>query len=257
MRLSPRHPRYRSLLVRAALADSMRSGLVAPEGLIAHGRGEAFDYFLGERTTRSARSAERTAARWLWAAKRPVVSVNGNVAALAAPEIARLSRILPRMGVEVNLFHRTPARALQLARALQGAGVDRVLGIRPTARIPGLPSDRAWVDRAGIYRADVCLVPLEDGDRTAALRARGQKVISIDLNPLSRTSQTADLPVVDELVRALRHIADDLGDLARREERRPPPRFDAGAARAAAIRAMVRRLSLEAGVHRPYGRARH
>jgi 4-phosphopantoate--beta-alanine ligase len=233
----------------------MRSGLVVPEGLIAHGRGEAFDYFLGERTTPSARKAERAAARWLWTAELPVVSVNGNVAAVAAREIARLSRVLPRIGIEVNLFHRTPARALAVARALRAAGVDRVLGIRPTARIPRLPSDRAGVDRAGIYVADVCLIPLEDGDRTAALRARGQKVISIDLNPLSRTSQTADLPVVDELRRALGHIADDLEELARHRDRGRASPFDAGAARAAAIRAMMRRLSREARTPRPRGQA--
>ncbi|EQD37480.1 protein containing DUF137, partial [mine drainage metagenome] len=74
--------------------------------------------------------------------------------------------------------------------------------------MPGLPSDRARVDRAGIYVADVCVVPLEDGDRTEALRALGKRVISIDLNPLSRTSRTADLPIVDELVRALDRLAD-------------------------------------------------
>lgn len=250
MRLSPRHPRYRSLVVRATLAEAMRTGLVVPEGLIAHGRGEAFDYFLGERTTASARRAERAAARWLWAASRPVLSVNGNVAALAANEVARLVRTFPRLAVEVNLFHRTPTRARQVARALRRAGVPRVLGVRPGARIPGLPSDRAWVDREGILRADVCLVPLEDGDRTAALRRRGQTVISIDLNPLSRTSRTADLPIVDEVRRALGHLADDLAELARRGARRRAPRFDGPAALADAVRVMDRRL-LRAARRRP------
>jgi 4-phosphopantoate---beta-alanine ligase len=243
MRLSRRHPRYRSLRVRASLADSMRRGLIVPEGLIAHGRGEAFDYFLGERTTPSARRAERTAARWIWAAEWPVLSVNGNVAALAAKEVARLARADPRLRVEVNLFHRTPARARAIARVLRSAGVPRVLGVRPTARIPGLPSDRSRVDVNGIYRADVCLVPLEDGDRAGALRARGQRVIAIDLNPLSRTSQSADLPIVDELTRALGHIAEDLEELARRGKRLPAVRFDPNRARADAIGAMNRRLS--------------
>ncbi|MGA7862171.1 MAG: hypothetical protein WCB19_10015, partial [Thermoplasmata archaeon] len=67
-RLSPSHPRYRSLLARARLAEELRSGLVVPEGLIAQGRAEAFDYFLGERTTPSARRAIRRAAEWLVAA---------------------------------------------------------------------------------------------------------------------------------------------------------------------------------------------
>jgi len=207
MRLSPRHPRYRSLVVRARLADAARAGVVVPEGLIAQGRGEAFDYLLGERTTPGARRAARAAADWLRSARRPVVSVNGNVAALAADRIARLARALPGLAVEINLFHWTPGRAARIARVLRRAGVRRVLGIRPNTRIPGLPSDRARVDRRGIYAADVCLVPLEDGDRTAALRALGKRVIAIDLNPLSRTSRTADLPIVDELTRALDGIA--------------------------------------------------
>jgi 4-phosphopantoate---beta-alanine ligase len=209
-RLSPQHPRYRSLRVRAALADSLRRGVVVPEGLIAHGRGEAFDYLLGERTTPSARAAERTAAQWLLAARRPVVSVNGNVAALDAGGIARLARARPGLAVEVNLFHRTPRRARAIARVLRAAGVSEVLGVVPTAHLPGLPSDRSRVDARGIAAADVCLVPLEDGDRAGALRALGKRVIAIDLNPLSRTARTADLPIVDELSRALLHIAEEL-----------------------------------------------
>jgi 4-phosphopantoate---beta-alanine ligase len=210
MRLSPRHPRYASLRVRASLGKASRSALVVPEGLIAHGRGEAFDYLLGERTNPSAREAERLAADWLRAARCPVISVNGNVAALAAREVARLARRRPGLGVEVNLFHRSPARVRAVARALRRAGVRSVLGTHPNARIPHLPSDRAWVDRKGIYAADVCLIPLEDGDRTEALRALGKRVISVDLNPLSRTSQRANLPVVDDLRRALEHVAEDV-----------------------------------------------
>jgi len=206
MHLSPRHPRYASLRVRARLARAHRQGLVVAEGLIAQGRGEAFDYLLGERTSPSARRAERVAADWLLAARHPVVSVNGNVAALAAAEVSALARAVPGLLVEVNLFHRTGPRARAVARVLEAAGVRNVRGVRPTATIPGLPSDRARVDRRGILRADVCLVPLEDGDRAEALRALGKRVISVDLNPLSRTSRAADLPIVDELQRALRGI---------------------------------------------------
>ncbi len=246
MRLSRRHPRYESLRVRAALADASRAGLVVPEGLIAHGRGEAFDYLLGERTSRDARLAERVAAGWLLTARRPVVSVNGNVAALAAREVARLARAVPGLGVEVNLFHRTPARARAVARALRAAGVRRVLGVRPTGRIPGLPSDRSWVDALGILVADVVLVPLEDGDRAGALRALGKRVIAIDLNPLSRTSLTADLPIVDELTRALRGIAEEAR--AVRRSGRPPRRraIRADVLRARALRTIGRRLTTAA-----------
>jgi 4-phosphopantoate--beta-alanine ligase len=247
MRLSRRHPRYRSLLVRVRLSAAHRAGVVVPEGLIAHGRGEAFDYLLGERTIPSARRAERTAAEWLLAARRPVLSVNGNVAALAAPEVAAVARAVPGLAVEVNLFHRTPERARRIAAVLRRAGVRRVLGVRPTARIRGLPSDRALVDRRGIFAADVCLVPLEDGDRAEALVARGLRVISIDLNPLSRTSRRADLPIVDELTRALRGIAVAAERIRRR---RAPPRirpFPAARARAEALRTIERRLSRAAG----------
>jgi 4-phosphopantoate--beta-alanine ligase len=243
MRLSRSHPRYASLRLRAHLAEMARTGLVAPEGLIAHGRGETFDYLLGERTNPGARAAEREAAKWLRSARHPVLSVNGNVAALAAAEVARVARACPGLSVEVNLFHRTPARARAVADALRAAGVAGVLGVRPDARIPGLPSDRARVDRRGILVADLCVVPLEDGDRTEALRALGKKVISIDLNPLSRTSQTADLPIVDELRRALAHIADDL------ERGRPPertgrfPPFDRRTALADALGRIGRNLT--------------
>jgi 4-phosphopantoate--beta-alanine ligase len=231
--------------VRAALAASARDGLVVPEGLIAHGRGEAFDYLLGEATTPSARRAERVAASWLVRARRPVLSVNGNVAALAAREVATLAKAIPHLRVEVNLFHRTPARARRIARVLRAAGVPEVLGVRPTARIPGLPSDRAHVDREGIWRADVCLVPLEDGDRAEALRALGKRVISIDLNPLSRTSRMADLPIVDELTRALAHIAKDAG------QRAPPPTVERSALLRAAHRTIARHLRKAAGARRP------
>ena len=248
MRLSPRHPRYASLRVRARLADAHRHGLVVPEGLIAQGRGEAFDYLLGERTSPSARRAERVAAEWLRAARHPVVSVNGNVAALAASEVAALARAVPGLAVEVNLFHRTEARVAAVAQALRSAGVPRVLGVRPTATIPRLPSDRARVDRNGIYRADVCLVPLEDGDRAEALRALGKHVISIDLNPLSRTSRAADLPIVDEVGRALREIARAAQRAGRTPARLRP--FDRRAALADALETIARALS-RAAVRRP------
>ena len=256
-RISRAHPRYESLVTRARLADAARDGIVVPEGLIAHGRGEAFDYFLGERSTASARAAERMAAAWLLAARRPVLSVNGNVAALAAREVARLARAIPTLGVEVNLFHRTHARAKAIARALTEAGVLEVLGIRPTATIPHLPSDRARVDRRGIAAADVCLVPLEDGDRAEALRRLGKKVISIDLNPLSRTSLVADLPIIDELRRALRRIADAVPIERPRAIAGVFPPFPAGTALAEARARMAVGLTRagRAGPRRPRARS--
>jgi len=243
MRLSRRHPRYESLRVRARLAKACRGGLVVPEGLIAQGRGEAFDYLLGERSSASARRAARAAAEWLLAARRPVLSVNGNVAALASREVAALQRAIPGLGVEVNLFHRTPERVRAVAGVLRGSGVRDVLGERPTARIAHLPSDRARVDSRGIARADVCLVPLEDGDRAQALRRAGKRVISIDLNPLSRTSQSADVPIVDELSRALRTIAASARGRRGRPRSGVFPAFDAARALADALATIDRRLT--------------
>ena len=250
-RLSPRHPRYRSLRTRAGLARAAGRGLVAPEGLMAHGRGEAFDYFLGERTIPSAHRAIRAAARWLANARHPVVSVNGNVAALAARPVAALSRSRPGLAVEVNLFHRTPARARAIADVLRAAGVRRVLGVFPTAHLPGLPSDRAAVDRHGIWQADVCLVPLEDGDRAEALQALGKRVISIDLNPLGRTSQHADIPIVDELTRTLARLAVEVRAAMPRARAGWFPRFDRSGALADALAAMRDGLSQAAARPRP------
>lgn len=194
------HPRYRSLVARERIAEGARAGIVAFEGLSAHGRGEAFDYLLGETTTASARRAEETAAALLMRADRPVISVNGNTAALAAEAIADLQRASGAL-VEVNLFHRTEERIAAITSLLEAAGVDVLQG--EAERLLPLSHDRALCLREGIFSADVVLVPLEDGDRCQALVAMNKTVIAIDLNPLSRTARTATLTVVDELTRAL------------------------------------------------------
>ena len=205
MKIPRSHPRYASLVRRERLVKAWRNGLVVPEGLIAHGRGEAFDYLLGEESTAPALVAEKAAAARLLQAHRPVISVNGNVAGLAPREVVRLARETSAR-LEVNLFHRTEARVARIVRVLKAAGARDVLGPRPDARIPGLESKRALCHREGLFAADVVLVPLEDGDRTEALVRMEKTVISIDLNPLSRTSRQATVPIVDELTRALLNI---------------------------------------------------
>ncbi|HDR73248.1 MAG TPA: phosphopantothenate/pantothenate synthetase [Methanoculleus sp.] len=194
------HPRYRSLVARERLAECARAGIVALEGLGAHGRGEAFDYLLGEATTASARRAEETAAAMLMHAAHPVISVNGNTAALAAGAVADLQRASGAL-VEVNLFHRTEERMEAITALLAAAGAAVLHG--EAERLLPLSHDRALCLREGIVAADVVLVPLEDGDRCEALVAMGKTVIAIDLNPLSRTARAATLTVVDELTRAL------------------------------------------------------
>ena len=89
---------------------------------------------------------------------------------------------------------------------MEGQGAGEVLGREPDARIPGLTSDRALCVREGIYDSDVILVPIEDGDRAEALADMGKIVISIDLNPLSRTSKAAAVPISDEITRALKNM---------------------------------------------------
>jgi 4-phosphopantoate--beta-alanine ligase len=177
--------------------------MVTPEGLAAHGRGEAFDYLIGERTTESALLAERIAAAMLLSSRSPVISVNGNTAALAAGAVAELQEA-SRARVEVNLFHRTEERVGKITRLLESAGVE-VLSGRAEPLLP-LSHARALCLREGIFAADTVLVPLEDGDRCAALVSLGKRVIAIDLNPLSRTARAATLTVVDELTRALPNI---------------------------------------------------
>lgn len=199
------HPRAASLRVRERMKAAVAAGLVHPTGLIAHGRGEALDYLLGEQTPPEALEAIHEAARLLRAAKRPVLSVNGNVVALAAAECDAIARAWPSITLEVNLFHRTEERVARLVAALERAGAIQgtVLGARPDFRIPGLASDRAKCCKAGLGLADVVLVPLEDGDRCQALKRMGKTVVTIDLNPLSRTARTADVTIVDEVTRAL------------------------------------------------------
>lgn len=212
----PTHPRAESLRIRERLVDGFRAGLVVPEGLAAHGRGEAFDYILGERTIKFAHRAIEAAVAELLLAERPVISVNGNVAALVPEEIVGLSKAVGA-GIEVNLFHGSAKRELIIAKHLRKHGAENVLGvgIKFAKRIPEVYSDRRKVDRRGIAAADVVLVPLEDGDRTEALRKLGKRVIAIDLNPMSRTAEAASVTIVDNVVRALPLMAELARQLSR------------------------------------------
>jgi len=199
------HPRYHSLVTRERMAEAARSGVVALEGLTAHGRGEAFDYLLGEKTSASAAEAELVAAALLKTATHPVISVNGNTAALCAKAIAALQQASGAV-VEVNLFHRTDERVAAITRILDDAGCQVIDG--PVERFIPLDHDRGLCHAEGMASADLILVPLEDGDRAEALVAMGKKVIAIDLNPLSRTARTATLPIIDEVTRAVPAITD-------------------------------------------------
>ncbi len=84
------HPRASSLKIREMLVDGLRNGLVVEEGLIAHGRGETFDYLIGEKTTPSAIMAINTAPALLLTSSHPIISVNGNIAELCGKEIIEI-----------------------------------------------------------------------------------------------------------------------------------------------------------------------
>jgi 4-phosphopantoate--beta-alanine ligase len=214
MQVSKDHPRYRSLAVREILSDMVKDGIVAPSGLIAHGRGEAFDYLLGEETSESARCAEKVAVAQLLEARNPIISVNGNVAALTGKDIVTFSELVEAK-IEVNLFHRSAERVEKVVSYLESIGAKKVLGRHPDAIIPGIASDRAKCMKEGIFSADVVFVPLEDGDRAEALVQLGKKVIAIDLNPLSRTARVAQVTIVDEVTRAIPNMIAMVPELSR------------------------------------------
>jgi len=211
------HPRHDSLVTRHRIEAGVDKGITSRQGLIAQGRGEAFDYLLGEETIPSADEAERTAAAALLLAERPVLSVNGNVAALVPGEMVELADTVGA-ALEVNLFNRTPERMQAIVGHLEAHGATDVKGLAADARIPGLDHERATVDADGIYDADVVLVPLEDGDRAEALGAMGKTEIVIDLNPLSRSAQVATIPIVDNLIRAIPRMTEHARALADRDE---------------------------------------
>jgi 4-phosphopantoate--beta-alanine ligase len=146
-------------------------------------------------------------------AKKPALSVNGNVAALVPNEMVTLSNEL-KAPLEINLFHRTEERVAKISELLRNLGAEWILGENPDIILPGLNHARSKATRGGIFDADVVLIPLEDGDRCEALVKMGKKVIAIDLNPLSRTARTAKLTIVDNIVRAMPNLIFSIRELS-------------------------------------------
>ena len=219
--LIPRsHPRAKSLLIRKKLVEGFDNGLVAKEGLLAQGRGEAFDYLLGEKTGKPALHAIKAAAAQLLVAKMPVISVNGNIAALCPKQVVKLSKQI-NAKLEVNLFYTNEKRKKAIIKTLKENGADEILGSKTSSsrKLSGIDSARRIVDKDGVFVADVVLVPLEDGDRTMALRKAGKTVITFDLNPLSRTSQTANITIVDNVTRAIDLLINELKKLSKNDKK--------------------------------------
>ncbi len=206
----PSHPRYQSLLLRHRLEEAEKLGMLAGSAMIAHGRGEAYDYLLGEQTIPSAHEATLHALKALSNAERPVISLNGNAVALAGEQLLVLAQQL-NCPVEINIFYRTHERMSALLGRLESIKNERsidveILGAEPNARIPGLKGPRAKCTKEGIIDSDTILVPLEDGDRCEALVAMGKTVIVIDLNPLSRSAKMGTITIVDELTRVVENM---------------------------------------------------
>ena len=195
------HPRYASLKTREAIAKGVDKGITSIHGLIAHGRGEAFDYLISEKTNDFAKKAINAAAAMLLLANNPVISVNGNCAALVPKEIVLLSKAVPAK-LEVNIFHASKKREKSIKTHLMSYGADDVL-LPDFEYLKIIEHNRRFANKKGIAKADLVFVPLEDGDRCLALKKAGKKIITIDLNPLSRTARAADITIVDNIGRCL------------------------------------------------------
>ena len=201
----PSHPRYHSLWLRHKLELAQNAGMLANSAMIAHGRGEAFDYLLGEKTTDSARHATKIAAAIMQNATKPIICMNGNTTALAADAMLQIANHL-QCPIEINIFYRTSERMKAMINYLTERKDEldldvEILGGLPDYSIPGLKGPRASCCWNGIGESDVVFVPLEDGDRCEALTKMGKFVIVVDLNPLSRSAQKASLTIIDEITR--------------------------------------------------------
>ena len=217
------HPRYLSLALRDTIVAGVEQGITSIHGLIAHGRGEAFDYLIGEATQPFATEAIHAAAAMLRLAEHPVISVNGNVAALAPEALIELGQVL-NAPLEVNIFHTETGREKRIREHLlkhkarletspAKEGVENppdVLMPTTDAQLSYIDSNRKFVHPDGIFKADVVFVPLEDGDRCEALRKMGKAVVTVDLNPMSRTAKQASITIVDNVVRALPLICEEI-----------------------------------------------
>ncbi len=198
------HPRYESLLLREKVKNAFLEGYLADSGMIAHGRGETFDYLIGEKTVDSAYKAICAAVASILLAEHSVISVNGNTTALAIDEVIELARETDS-DIEINLFYRTEERVDKITDLFKDHGYPEILGTNydDLYYFDKINNPRATASKKGIYNADIILVPLEDGDRAELLKSAGKKIICIDLNPLSRTSKMSDISIVDNVVRAI------------------------------------------------------
>jgi 4-phosphopantoate--beta-alanine ligase len=196
------------------MVKAAEKGYLADSALIAHGRGEAFDYLIGEKTTYPAKRAMYVAVAAMLLSNNPVISVNGNATALAIDEIIELAKAV-NAKIEINLFYRTDERVKIITQLYRDHGYKEILGSLDDdiEYLNEIKNNRATASKTGIYAADTVLIPLEDGDRAEILKQSGKNILTIDLNPLSRTSKMSDVSIMDNIVRAIpfmTKIAEDL-----------------------------------------------
>ncbi|MHA1923273.1 MAG: phosphopantothenate/pantothenate synthetase family protein, partial [Candidatus Heimdallarchaeota archaeon] len=130
-------------------------------------------------------------------------------------ELVQLAELV-NAKLEVNLFYRTEERERNIQQKLRDAGAKEILGVNlgdNAETIPEISHKRRIVDPEGIFKADVVFVPLEDGDRTMALRKMGKKVVTVDLNPMSRTAIWSNITIVNHVRRALQEMVELAGKL--------------------------------------------
>ena len=154
---SKSHPRYLSNYYRDLLVWGVHKGLTSPQGLIAQGRGETFDYLIGEKTCLFAKKATMAALAVLIDAKHPVISVNGNAAVLVPKDLVKLSQML-KIPLEINLFHKSKQRERKIADYLRKNKATNIL-LADNAGIPNLSSNRRFISKHGQTIADVVFVP--------------------------------------------------------------------------------------------------
>lgn len=214
------HPRYESLLLREKIVKASEKGYLADSAMIAHGRGEAFDYLIGEKTTYPAKRAMYVAVAALLLSNNPVISVNGNATALAIDEIIELAREI-NAKIEINLFYRTDERVQIITTLFRDHGYKEILGTLDDdiEYLNDIKNNRASASKTGIYTADTILIPLEDGDRAEILKKSGKNIITIDLNPLSRTSKMSDVSIMDNIVRAIPFMTKIAKDLKTQDKK--------------------------------------
>lgn len=214
MKVDKNHPRFISLTIREKLVAGVEKGITSRAGLIAHGRGEAFDYLLGEKTHDFAKRAIQVSACHLLMSKNPILSINGNAAALCLKDFVDVAVIL-QCKIEVNLFHFSKEREENIERAVSKLDSFVLFSHqkRKTMIIPNIASRRKIVLRDGIGKADTIFVPLEDGDRCKTLVSLGKIVLTVDLNPLSRTAQSSTVTIVDNITRAMPELLKQLKQL--------------------------------------------